>query len=162
MPTATSDAEATVPPGRAPVLGVVLDVVILSAFAFGGVRTHSGEVVVTQVLGVLGAFLIGYALSVLALATIASRRSAVASGDRAAAASPGPGWPAPFRISRITIGIALGLVTTFLGLLVRVMIGDGVSGAFPLVAAAFILSGFLLWRMVALVVVKTRRVHPSR
>jgi hypothetical protein len=128
------------------VVAAVADLLCVVAFAAGGRSEHDEHVGVLGVLTTAWPFAVGAALAWLVVATV----PALAGGRR------------PRGISRVyPAGVVVLVGAWGGGMLLRAVTGQGTSGAFPLVALAFLAVTLLGWRAVAALVSRRARPRPS-
>ena len=109
----------------------LLDAVCVLAFAAGGRSSHDEAISVGGVAQTAWPFLVGLGVGWLVLL------AASGSGSRRDHLSPVPA------------GVVLVLASWGLGMVLRLVTGQGASGAFPLVALAFLTLTLIGWRVVA-------------
>jgi peptidoglycan/LPS O-acetylase OafA/YrhL len=119
---------------RTALLAVVVDVILVSAFVLIGRASHSEGPLGTLVT--LWPFLVGLAVGWL--------------GSRA--------WRTPMRV-RWT-GITVWAATVIVGLLLRVVSGQGVQPGFVIVTTVVLAMFLIGWRGIALLVLRRRAVRP--
>lgn len=123
-------------PRRSPVLPFVLDAVLVVVFAGIGRSTHDGDV-----FGPFGSQLAITAwpfLAALAIGWLVTRA-----------------WRDPLAVVRA--GLPLWAITVALGMVLRVVSGQGVAVAFVIVAAITLALLLVGWRGIARLVVRSRR-----
>ena len=114
---------------------LTLDVLCVLVFATVGRSSHEERASVAGVLSTAWPFLTGLALAWLLASVLSARWVRVRGRDTDALAVLPWVWTVP-------------LVTWAVGLGLRVTSGQGVSGAFPLVALGFLVVALLGWRAV--------------
>lgn len=123
------------------VWALLADAACVVAFAAGGRSTHAEPGSLTGVASTAWPFLVGLALGWALVLTVLRRPTS--SGD----ARRGDGF---LRI--VPAGLALVLATWGVGMGLRLATDQGASGAFPLVALAFLAATLLGWRAVVALV----------
>lgn len=122
----------------------MVDVSLVLVFSHVGRSNHDEPVSVSGILGTAWPFLLGLALGWLVARRVAARRSSLG-------ASSGAG--------RAVVMVAVLWATA---MLVRLVTGQGVSGAFPLVALAMLAALLLGWRLVAVLLGRLSARGPRR
>ena len=112
-----------------------LDLFVVLVFAAMGRSSHDLSSGVMGVLETAWPFLAGMALGWLALQVV-------------------PSWARSWWAE----GILMALCTVPVGMLLRLASGQGTALPFVLVASGFILAGFLVWRVIAAVIMARRSV----
>ncbi len=121
-------------PGKA-LIAAVLDIACVLVFVVIGRASHVKGEALAGITSTSWPFLCGLAAGWAAA-------GALAAGGRAAPRQPGP-WPLAVRPA----GIVIWLATVALGMILRVVSGQGTAAAFIVVALAFLGLFLLGWRL---------------
>ena len=121
----------------------LLDAVCVLAFAAGGRSSHEEAISIGGVAQTAWPFLVGLGVGWLVL--LAAARRCGARLD----ASGRSRWD---HLSPVPAGVVLVLASWGLGMALRLLTDQGASGAFPLVALAFLTLTLIGWRVVAALV----------
>ncbi len=121
-----------------PVWAFLLDAVCVLAFAAGGRSSHEEALSLGGVAQTAWPFLVGLGVGWLVLLAAAHRGSR---GPR--------GGSRRGHLSVLPAGVVLVLASWGLGMGLRLLTEQGASGAFPLVALAFLTLTLIGWRLVA-------------
>lgn len=133
----------------------LLDAVCVLVFAAGGRSSHEESLSIGGVAQTAWPFLVGLGVGWVVLLA-AARRSAGTPGTGAArpgAAGAGTSWSTRWsHLSPVPAGVVLVLASWGLGMGLRLVTDQGASGAFPLVALAFLTLTLIGWRVIAALV----------
>ena len=142
-----------------PVWAFLLDAVCILAFAAGGRSSHEEAISLGGVAHTAWPFLVGLGACWLAL-LLANLRAANADVPVTAGAAAGT----PRRrdhLAPFPAGLAFAVSSWGLGMWLRQVTGDTTSGAFPIVALAFLTFTLVGWRVVATLVSRRARRRSS-
>ncbi len=114
------------------IVAAVIDVAIVFAFAIGGRASHEADSSSLVVLRIVWPFLIG-----LAVGWFFSRA-----------------WRQPFNAR--PVGLIIAFLTWADGILIRVLLGEGVAVPFLIVSCAFLFATLFGWRLVAGWIIRLR------
>lgn len=138
----------------------LLDAVCVLAFAAGGRSSHEEAISLGGVAHTAWPFLVGLGVGWIVLLA-AARRAGAGTPAVADAEAGTPGRPDRDHVSPVPAGVVLVLTSWALGMGLRLLTGQGASGAFPIVALAFLAVTLIGWRLVATLVSRRARRRSS-